>query len=468
MKKHILYTLLIVSACALITACSDLSGNTSTASAPPSQIVIPELVQRTAQVGLPGEYEKTKMQYDQFKNAYKKHPEDLKNIIRLSEIFITEARITGNYGPNQAAALSLLDHVLSKTASKSQGVKDIHGQALTLKALIKLSQHQFAEALTLGEEAVKLDPNKAFNYGVLVDANVELGNYEKAVVMSDKMVATRPDLQSYGRVSYLREIHGDMTGAITAMEMAVKAGYPGSDETSWCHVQLGGLHERSGDLATAAIHYADAITERPGYPFALAAAGRVAGKQKNFAQAEADLKQAIATMPDAHFYMDLARIYKAQGKNVEYDEAVRKAEETLIGLSGEDHDHADNKEHVHAAHGHSHEVGLEMARFELEFHHDLPAALKNAEHEFEHREKNIDVNAVMVAILMEKGEFGGARAHLDMAKATGSKSADLILLEGLLQTKNGNTAEGEKLINAALKHDPSNAFLIKENAIAAK
>ena len=51
--------------------------------------------------------------------------------------------------------------------------------------------------------------------------------------MADKMVSIRPDLRSYSRISYLREIHGDMPGAIEAMKMAIQAGYPGYEDRAW-------------------------------------------------------------------------------------------------------------------------------------------------------------------------------------------------------------------------------------------
>ena len=44
-----------------------------------------------------------------------------------------------------------------------------------------MSQHQFADAKKLAEEAKTINPDNAYVYGVLVDANVELGNYEEAV-----------------------------------------------------------------------------------------------------------------------------------------------------------------------------------------------------------------------------------------------------------------------------------------------
>ncbi len=95
-----------------------------------------------------------------------------------------------------------------------------------------------------------------------------------------------------------------------------------------------------------------------------------------------------------------------------------------------------------------------MARFELEFHKDLPVALANAEHEFEHRENNIDVNAALAAILYAQGAYGAATTHLDMAKSTGSKSAEILLMDGLLTAANGNVEAGRKLVKQAFAKDP--------------
>jgi tetratricopeptide (TPR) repeat protein len=441
-------TLFLIAANVLLIACTQSNGAEMTSNAN-STSPVPALIERTSNVGVASETAQLHKTYANLKDRLSKQPDDLKSWIKLSEVFITEARITGNYGPNYDAATSILDKVLEQTSSEKK--REIRSEALTLKAVIKLSEHQFEEARSLGEEAIALDPNRAFNYGVLVDANVELGDYAKAVVMSDKMVGMRPDLRSYSRVSYLREIHGDIPGAIQAMDMAVKAGYPGAEETSWCRVQLGGIHERNGDLAKANEHYMQALAERGDYPFALAAAGRVAGKQKDFARAETFLKDAIKRMPDAHFHADLARVYAAQNKQAEYAQERAITEDILVGLSGA-HDHSEGADH--ASHGHSHEVGLEMARFELEFHKDLPVALANAEHEFEHRENNIDVNAAMAAILYAKGDFGAAQTHLDMAKATGSKSADLLLIGGLIRIAKGDKVNGKKLVKAAFSQDP--------------
>src|SRR6185295_1404171 len=98
-----------------------------------------------------------------------------------------------------------------------------------------------------------------------IDANVELGHYDEAVKNSDKMVSTRPDIRSYSRISYLREIYGDYPGAIEAMKLAVQAGYPGDESTEWARVHLGQLYENTGDLQNAEMQYQLALQERTGY-----------------------------------------------------------------------------------------------------------------------------------------------------------------------------------------------------------
>ena len=133
---------------------------------------------------------------------------------------------------------------------------------------------------------------------MLVDGNVEMGYYDSAVANSDRMVSIRPDLRSYSRISYLREIYGDYPGAITAMKMAVDAGGPGDESTEWCRVQLGNLYEKTGDLKNAEMHYTIALQERPGYPYALAGLGRIAmaNKDAKGAIANAELGENVGHM----------------------------------------------------------------------------------------------------------------------------------------------------------------------------
>lgn len=71
------------------------------------------------------------------------------------------------------------------------------------------------------------------------------------------------------------------------MGMAVKAGVPGTEETCWCLLELGGIHERNGDLKSAEACYRESLAQRANYAYAYDALGRVLGKQGKYDVAEA-------------------------------------------------------------------------------------------------------------------------------------------------------------------------------------
>ena len=65
---------------------------------------------------------------------------------------------------------------------------------------------------------------------VRVDALVELGRYDEAERELQAMIDRKPNLAAYARVSYLRELRGDLEGAAEAMRFAVAAGGPARGE----------------------------------------------------------------------------------------------------------------------------------------------------------------------------------------------------------------------------------------------
>src|SRR5829696_8221986 len=111
--------------------------------------------------------------------------------------------------------------------------------ARKLKASIHLSFHRFDQSMTLTNELLAESPSDPYLYGVLADANMELGNYDAAVQAAQKMVDMRPETSSYARVAQLRTLYGDHNGAIEIMKQAARSADPADKETqSWCLVQL--------------------------------------------------------------------------------------------------------------------------------------------------------------------------------------------------------------------------------------
>jgi tetratricopeptide (TPR) repeat protein len=89
---------------------------------------------------------------------------------------------------------------------------------------LALARHDFARARTLGGRAHESDSFDSDALAILVDANVELGCYDDATRAVEKLLALRPSLAAYSRLSYVRELHGDIDGALEAFALAETAG----------------------------------------------------------------------------------------------------------------------------------------------------------------------------------------------------------------------------------------------------
>ena len=192
------------------------------------RLTLPRLLPRHEKIGTAKEQETMTQTYHQLVQAIAADPSDYRSRIKLAQVYMVEARATGEHGHYYPATLQVLNDILAERPPQ-----DVIFAALSLQASVKLSLHEFSQVRDLASQAIALNGHNALIYGSLVDAHVELGDYDKAVEMADKMVSIRPDLRSYSRISYLREIHGDMPGAIEAMKMAIQAGYPGYEDRAW-------------------------------------------------------------------------------------------------------------------------------------------------------------------------------------------------------------------------------------------
>ena len=134
---------------------------------------------------------------------------------------------------------------------------------------LALIRHQFRQALVLGRTAHTLAPSAARPYGVVGDAEIELGRYEAAFTTFERMVSLKPSLASYARIAYARELSGDTTGAIAAMELALDAAGGQQEPTAWTQVEIGKLEFGRGRIEIAERRYRAALAIDPGYVYAL-------------------------------------------------------------------------------------------------------------------------------------------------------------------------------------------------------
>lgn len=372
----------------------------------------PELISRSEKIQHGKEWDFVQNLYSDKINQLKEDPENAEAKLVLAQLYIKEARVTGEHGHYYPAALTMIDKVLSAGETLDPTTKF---QALMHKAGVQLSLHEFADALQTGQEAILLNPRNAQIHGVLVDAYVELGQYDKAIMLADKMVSMKPDLRSYSRISYLREIHGDIDGAIEAMTLAVEAGYPGYEETAWAMHTLAELYHRYGQEEKAEKIYSGILEMREDYPFAVAALGDLQYERGDLEKAQETLNEAIGIIPEVGFYISLAHIYKDQNRTADL-ENIKK--EILLMLEDD------------VANGHN--MNLEYTSLYLDLFEEPETALTYIQKEYEKRPDNIDVNLLMAKVYQSMNDTSKLRIYADAAAVTKSVHPDLVQIQGLL------------------------------------
>lgn len=405
----------------------------------------PAFKERTGALAQSPEWLNTRQQMQGWLSSIEANPKDFKSKLLLAQAYIQEARITGNHAYYDKAALDLLDDIISSEPKNFD--------ALCCKATVLLSQHHFSDGLEIAKQAASLNTYSAFVYGLMCDSYVELGNYDEAVKMADKMVSLRPDLRSYSRVSYLREIYGDIPGAISAIKLAVAAGYPGTEETEWTRMILGHLYENSGQPDSAAIQYTIALNERPDYAFAYAGLGRIEAARGHYAKAITLLEKAKSLITEFSFSDELTDLYALNGNPAG---SKKSAEEVIAMLSP-------NANADESASGHGHYADKELAYAYLKAG-DNENALKHAMIEYDRRPENIDINEAVAWVHYRRGEFAEANKYIDKALRTGSKNPVLLCRAGLIKIKAGQNEKGAALINESVRVNPYLDPMLKKEA----
>lgn len=400
------------------------------------------LLQRNGSLAQMPEWEVNKLNATKLLNAINANPKDLKSQISLANLFIMEARTTGNYTYYDKAAMKNIDNVLKIDAQNFE--------ALTLKSLLYLSQHHFADGLAMATKAQNINPYNAFVYGILVDGNVEMGNYDSAVANAEKMMSIRPDLRSYARASYLREIYGDYPGAIEAMKLAVDAGVASDESTEWCRVQLGHLYENSGDNKNAEMNYTIALDNRKNYAYALAGMARIALSNKNYDKAINYYKQADSLVNDFSFKEELVDVYQLTGQK---DKAT-VISKTVIDEMNKNAASAASDENI------GHYADRELAYAYLKIN-EVDKALDHALAEYNRRPKNIDANETLAWVYYQKGEYAKAIPYMKVALKTNSKNPVLLCRAGLIYEKTGDKVKAKEYLEQAFKNNATLPELLK-------
>jgi tetratricopeptide (TPR) repeat protein len=186
--------------------------------------------------------------------------------------------------------------------------------ALTQRGALALARHDFRAGLDDALRARRAAPEVVKPFGVLVDALVELGRYGDARRALQAMVDRKPDLAAYARVSYLRELHGDLDGAVEAMRLAASAGGEAAENVAYVQALLGGLELQRGRPRAARRAYRRALAHVPGHLPAEAGLARVAAAAGRLEAAVRRLRRVVDRLPLPEHVIALGEAEIAAGR----------------------------------------------------------------------------------------------------------------------------------------------------------
>jgi tetratricopeptide (TPR) repeat protein len=325
----------------------------------------------------------------------------------------------------------------SKAETLLQDSLDRHPEnpdALLGLAALAAARHDFRESLRYGREARALNPFDSNVHGVVGDALVELGRYDRAFVAFQRMVDTRPDTASFARVSYARELRGDLHGAMEAMRVA--SGYAGtpSDE-AWTSYQLGELSLTAGRLDAAARAFRDGAQLDPTSIQSFAGMAKVAWARGDLDTAIRRMEEVVRRFPTPEYVVALGDLHALAG---ETDAASRnyelaRLESQLFRADGVNTD-------------------LELALFHAD-HGDPMEALAAAEAEWSRR-RSIHVADALAWALHVNGRHEEAARISRRSLALGTREGLFLYHAGMIEFSLGAHEAARGFLRRALEVDP--------------
>ena len=306
--------------------------------------------------------------------------------------------------------------------------------ARRLETWIALGKHEFSQALQLARALSKSRPDDVLAYALLTDACVETGNYDEAEKAAQWALDLRPgDISGLTRAAYLRELFGDIQGAVDLMQSAYTKTQPSEiEDRAWILTQFAHLQLLNGKPEIAESALADALKLFPGYHYALGNMVKVKLAQKRFDEAVAVARDFIGAAPHPENLFVLGEALALADQSDEAKKVFLDFENKALAESN----------------------GPDNANRELVFfyvnHAGKPGeGLKFAMKEMERRQ-DVFTREAFAWALQANGEFEKARIEMDKVLSIGVRDPVFFYHASQIAQKNGNIELAKKYLQESL------------------
>src|SRR4029077_19488003 len=358
------------------------------------------------------------------KRLIEKNPKDFEAYNSLALAFSRRARETSDVTYYTQAA---------EAVQKSFAISPDNFDGARTHVWLLLGKHEFAAALDEAKKLNKRMPDDVMTYGFLTDANVELGNYKDAETAAQMMLDLRPgSLPALTRAAYLRELFGDIDGAVELMNMALQSTSPSEvEDSAWILTQIAHLELSDGKIADAEKNVQRALILFPAYHYARGNLAKVRLQQKRYDEAVQLLEQRYQAAPHAENLFDLAEALQLAGRSEDAKKAFAEFEQKSLLESTR----GDNS-------------NRELIFYYADYAHEPLKALEVAQKEFARRHDVFTLDAYAWA-LHRNGHNSDARKQIETALSVGIRDAKMLRHAGEIALKEGDRTAAENYLKQA-------------------
>ncbi len=310
-----------------------------------------------------------------------------------------------------------------------------------LEALAGLSwvngvRHEFEASIDWARKALALDPKFTAAYGLIGDAAVEMGDYDKAFEQYQKMLDLRPDLSSYSRSAHLLFVTGDTRRASWLMMKAIEAGSPYGENTAWCRSQLALMFYSEGAYVPAEQMLEEGLKKVPQDYRVLAAMGKVKAAEKDYESAIGYYRKSIEIAPQQDVVAALGDLYAL----TDHPEEAKQQYALVESIA-----------HLNKANG----VRGDMltARFYADHDRNLEEALKMAQDEYQTR-KNPYQADTLAWCYYKNGRIEDAKHYIQIALSHKTPEATFYFHKGMIYARAGDRPTAQLALYEAMSINP--------------
>ncbi len=370
-------------------------------------------------------------QIGRLRTQIQENPHNVALYISLSQVYLQKVRETAD-----SSYYTKIDELMDQ----AQKIEPANADVPATRSSVALGRHHFLEGKKYAQEAIALDSHRNTYYGLLGDAEIELGHYTQAVAAFQKMMNLRPEYSAYVRVAYIRELKGDISGAREFLRLAISSGSSFKENIAFAYVELGKLDMR-GNTSEAETDFNHALATVPEYPTALEGLGKIAFFNGDLPKAEAYFLQAYQKLSIVQFATDLSDVYTQEHKTKEAEQYITLAELAFAQSekSGVDTD-------------------LEESLFLSDHDLQLQNALVRAQNAYTAR-PSIYAADYLAWALYKNGQFTKAAGYEKEALRLGENDPLILFHQGLIAAKNNQNLKASKYLTKALALNPRFSIL---------